>query len=662
MPREIHVDLSGRDTGDGAADSPIATISRAAAIAEPGDTVIVHEGMYREWVRPRHGGLSDAERITFTAAPGERAVISGSERVTGWERVSETVWSVRVPDSFFGEWNPFREVLSGDWFHDNGRDHLVGELFAEGRSLFEVPSRDRVLDPVPWDRALDPEASMRTWCCEPGANSVTLIANFQGLDPNKEAVEVSVRPACFYPDRTGVDYITVRGFEMCNAATRWAPPTAEQWGIVGPHWAKGWVIEENVIHDGKCSGISLGVDGATADNLWSRIKRKHGFQREHEVIMRALAAGWSRDSVGSHVVRNNTIYSCGQTGICGHLGAVFSEIYGNHIHHIHEKDLFTGHEMGGIKLHAAIDVQIRANRIHHCTQGIWLDWQAQGTRVSANLLYENRWNDLFVEVSHGPYVVDNNIMLSPLSIRECAQGGCYAHNLVGGWVSLRNVPNRFTPYHFPHSTTMLGNSAIRGGDDRYLNNLFVPLRPEEEGGPPRLTAPDENREHAARAPSVPAWHAKSVGLSAFDTFPTEISWESLGRSVDEYAAVRHAVSVASNAYASPAEPCVHETGAVTSAERVGSYSLNETDTEVRLTLEIGRNLADARGALVTSERLGHAFESEAPFDNPDGTRLALDRDYFGLPRRDAPRCGPFESSEGDCISFVVWPPQEKEQS
>src|SRR5581483_10186307 len=55
-----------------------------AAHDQPGDTVLVHAGEYREWVQPRRGGLSATRRITYQAAPGEHVVVKGSERVTGW--------------------------------------------------------------------------------------------------------------------------------------------------------------------------------------------------------------------------------------------------------------------------------------------------------------------------------------------------------------------------------------------------------------------------------------------------------------------------------------------------------------------------------------------------------------------------------------------------
>ncbi len=67
--------------------------------------------------------------------------------------------------------------------------------------------------------------------------------------------------------------------------------------------------------------------------------------------------------------------------------------------------------MAGIKFHAAIDTLIANNHIYNTCLGLWLDWMAQGTRVARNLFHDNS-RDLFVEVNHGPFVVDNNLFLS----------------------------------------------------------------------------------------------------------------------------------------------------------------------------------------------------------------------------------------------------------
>ena len=142
------------------------------------------------------------------------------------------------------------------------------------------------------------------------------------------------------------------------------------------------------------------------------------------------------------------------------------------IYNIGIKREFYGHEIAGIKLHAAIDVQIVNNRIHNCSLGTWLDWQTQGTRVSKNLYYNNN-RDLFVEVSHGPYLVDHNILGSEYAIDNFAQGGAYINNLICGKMVHRKVLERSTPYHFPHSTDIAGCAVVYGGDDRFKNNIFV---------------------------------------------------------------------------------------------------------------------------------------------------------------------------------------------
>src|SRR4029450_9573932 len=101
MTLVLHVATSGSDNGDGSEDRPFRTISRAADIAQAGDTVVVHAGEYREWGKPRPRGLSDTRRVTYEAAAGEHVVIKGSERVTNWEPAEGSVWKATIPNSLF---------------------------------------------------------------------------------------------------------------------------------------------------------------------------------------------------------------------------------------------------------------------------------------------------------------------------------------------------------------------------------------------------------------------------------------------------------------------------------------------------------------------------------------------------------------------------------
>ena len=259
--------------------------------------------------------------------------------------------------------------------------------FLNDVSLYETHVLEKVFNPDTLRTLRDPQGSTHVWFAEVDAENTTIYANFGDVDPNKEVTEVSVRPTCFYPTREGLNYITIRGFHISQAATQWAAPTAEQVGMVATHWCKGWIIEDNVIKNSRTNGITLGKERSSGHNLDCNDKRLDGTLHYIEVIFNALRKGWNKDYVGSHIVRNNVISDCEQTAICGSMGGAFSEIYGNHIYNILVKQQHTGAEMAGIKLHGAVDTYIHHNRIHKSgSWGIWLDWMAQGSRVSSNFI------------------------------------------------------------------------------------------------------------------------------------------------------------------------------------------------------------------------------------------------------------------------------------
>jgi hypothetical protein len=108
--------------------------------------------------------------------------------------------------TFFGDYNPYKDLVHGDWFNGKGRIHHTGEVFLNGKSLFEMETLEKVLNPVPWPAAADQEGSTYTWYCESDDNQTTIWANFHGFDPNKEIVEISTRPTCFHPEKPGINY------------------------------------------------------------------------------------------------------------------------------------------------------------------------------------------------------------------------------------------------------------------------------------------------------------------------------------------------------------------------------------------------------------------------------------------------------------------------
>ena len=634
-----HVAKNGSDLGEGTQENPFLTINKAASLAVAGDTVTVHEGVYREWVNPIYKGLSEKRRIVYQAAEGEKVVIKGSEEIKDWQKVEGNVWKVILPNSLFGDYNPYELEIFGDWLVTTDIKHL-GDVYLNGMSFYEVTSFDQLASPVVRTETLDhwtkttvpvhnPEQTKYVWFAEVSEDTTTIYANFQGADPNKELVEINVRRSCFYPKETGIDYITVKGFEMAQAATPWSPPTADQPGLLGAHWSKGWIIENNIIKDSKCSAKSFGKEGSTGHNYRSIRKDKPGYTYQLESVFSAERNGWCKEKIGSHIIRYNTIYDCGQNGVVGHLGCVFSEIHHNHIYNIALKREFYGHEIGGIKLHAAIDVQIHHNRIHNCSLGIWSDWQTQGTRFSKNLLYNNS-RDLFVEVTHGPYIVDHNIMTADYAFDNVAQGGAYINNLIRGKMVQQKVLTRSTQYHLPHSTKIAGFSLVYGGDDRFYNNIFV-------GG--------EGIEGA--------------GTSHFDEYTTSLE-EYITEvhkhpgDLEAFLKVEQPVYINNNIYLNGASPFKKEKDKVVDDDFDPKVSIIDEGDQVYLSIELPDSFDSITGEIHSTDTLERVRMVDAEFENPDGSKLVLDTDYLDNNKGNMSPLGPLSNLQKGKNYIRVW--------
>lgn len=656
----FHVAMTGSDRADGTPDAPFRTINRAARRAMPGDTVRVHEGTYREWVKPVRGGVSHDRRITFEAAPGEHVAIKGSEVLTGWVREEGSVWRVGVPNALFGDFNPFAEPVVGDWLHPGPGGILAhrGDVYLNGRSFYEVYDVADVHNPerrthtrYSWTaldtELVDPDQTVYVWFAEVSDDVTTIWANFHSADPNVELVEINVRPAVFYPERTHLDYLTVRGFELAQAATPWTPPTADQPGLIGPNWAKGWIIEDNLIRDSKCSGVSLGKNAASGDNFGYERGDKPGYQYQIEAVFTASHQGWDREHVGSHIVRRNEIRDCGQNGIVGHLGCVFSTIADNHIHHIGTKHEFYGYEIGGIKLHAPLDVEIIHNRIHDTTLGIWLDWQVQGTRISRNVLYRNI-RDLFIEVSHGPATVDHNVLASPIAIELFSQGNAFLNNLVLGAVRMQAVLDRATPYHLPHSTQVAGYAFIYAGDDRYAGNLFI-------GAGGGVYGPDAPLVIEGFPPESFGTHAYDGGPASWAEYQQRVGVSGGAGDHSRFHLERQPAYVWSNAYADGARPVSHETDALIVGEATVVRVVDE-GAEVYLESEVPAALTVPLTGVITGADLGRVRIADAEFENPDGSPVVADIDLVGdrrVPGSTYP-AGPLARLDSGASRIRVW--------
>lgn len=660
-----YVSANAPQHGCGTKENPFASISEAAQIAVAGDEVIVAPGVYREYVNPVNGGTDDAHRITYRSEEPLAAVITGAEIVKNWKPYEGDVWTARIPNGIFGNYNPYTYVIRGDWYRATDPVHS-GEVYLNNKAMYEVFSIGEVVNPTVYKASWDPEGTLYKWYTEQDDDCTVIYANFRGADPNKENVEINVRRNCFYPDKTGVNYITLSGFTVKQAATTWAPPTAYQEGMIGPHWSKGWIIEDCDVSHSRCSGISLGKYlQPENENKWTTRYLKDGTQTERDAICQAQREGWTKENIGSHIVRRCNIHDCGQTGIVGHLGCVFSIIEDNHIHHINNKQDLAGAEIGGIKMHAAIDVIIRRNHFHHCTRGLWLDWQAQGTRVTRNLFSDNvppagtkiadglaLAEDIFVEVSHGPTLIDNNILLSNCAGRLSTQGLAFVHNLIAGsftWVGqgtdnggLRLPTPRYTPYHVPHRTEIAGFMTFLHGDARFYNNIFVQQEIRDD-----LVAFAEERNM-----SQPDKCQFICGTKPYDGYPTAEKYFSqfgpestIDRDGRDIYYDHLPVYTGGNVYFNGAQPCDTEENFRVDTEHQVVLNLKETDGKCTLETNLYEFLPKFEIPFVSTATLGEAFEPEQLFENPDGSPIVFDVDYFGKHRGPDLIAGPFVYKE-----------------
>ena len=592
--KEYHVSIKGSDQNKGSVSSPYRTISAAAKIARSGDTITVHAGVYRERIDPPRGGVSDAKRITYQAPPGEKVTIKGSEVVKGWKKVENDTWKVIIPNSFFGDFNPYNDVIGGEWYKTpkGGFDRHTGAVYLNGNWLDEAKDMKNVLAPV---------GDLPYWKATVDKKNTTIFAQFKGVNPNKEMVEINVRQSIFYPDKPGLNFITVDGFTMRHAATPWSGAMSEQIGLIGTHWSRGWVIENNVISHSMNTGITLGRYDLDKYGIALPAVSAPGYVKSIEL---ALEHGWSKDTIGSHVVRNNHISHCEKNGIHGSLGGIFSTIEGNTICDIAQRGWISGPDVAGLKLLGSNDVIIRNNHIYRCLAagGVWLDWMAQGTRMTGNLLHDNS-RDLFVEVNHGPFMVDNNIFLSSIGILVNSQGGAYVHNLIAGTVSVIVGEGRRTPYLKAHSTEVVGLAPNPSGDERYYNNIFI-----------------------------------NGGLAGYDRAKLPVFMDG-------------------NVSLNGAKPSKHETGSLAQPQFDPGIKLLEEDDGIYLHIELKKAWAKERPRqMVTTELLTRAKGSNLPYELPDGSQYRIDTDWFGRKRNIAnPFPGPFEIDNNEKLLLKIRP-------
>ena len=160
---KYYVNAAAKAGGNGSKENPFNKIQQAADIAVAGDEVIVAPGIYRENVNPKHAGKEGAP-IVYRSEKKLGAHITGAEELKGWKKVEGSVFTARVPNSIFGKYNPYKTLVSGDWFIAYFIAH-TGDVYLNGKSMYEVQSLDEVKKAEPshssWDTEFHDTSSLQ---------------------------------------------------------------------------------------------------------------------------------------------------------------------------------------------------------------------------------------------------------------------------------------------------------------------------------------------------------------------------------------------------------------------------------------------------------------------------------------------------------------------
>jgi hypothetical protein len=459
-PSVYHVSGSVENSSDdnsGTEDRPWKTLQKAAETAIAGDTVIVHGGVYRECVRPFHSGEKSLP-IRYEAAEGETPVVKASDIwQPAWKAESHNLYSTQY------EYLPWDKP---NRFRPNVPENRCEQIFVDGLFLRHVKSRDVLL------------SQENSFWINDTLNEIWV--NFNE-NPNKCVVERSVREQCFMPAVRGLEHIQVRGLTFVGGAAH--PWTGAKWhhvdqmAVVSVNAGRNWLIEDNVIEWGNAQGLQIAVGGCFVEET-KRIPIVHA-PENFDLTYKSL------DVSGYNTIRKNKIRNNGISGIVGFVGMNSIIIEDNEVTGNCRKDFKGTCEEAGMKFHVMVDSVIRRNIVSdNDAYGIWLDGLCKRNRITQNILVNNNNTPIFYELSEGPTLIDNNVIMDtrdkPVEIGLYNQDGNQStvinNAIIGPEIGVR-VRALFHRRYESGMTTTIGN-RVYNNVISHCKNGCVSLMPE----------------------------------------------------------------------------------------------------------------------------------------------------------------------------------------
>jgi hypothetical protein len=405
------------DANPGTEALPFKTIGAAAKAAQPGERVLVHEGVYRECVCPARGGSGPHAMIGYEAAEGESVTIKGSEVAdpAKWQpssldpksdggKAAFRVWMIPLDKSLLPGGNPFASINMkgkkyGFWFP--AYTLRRGLVFQDGRRLEQVHTSEE-LKGGPGRYWVEGEAVNANPSEDPAAprpkppEVYFLHVRPRGdTEPARSFFEITAREHGFAPEDTHLGYIRVKGFTLEQFGNRFPRP---QYGALSAARGHHWIIEDNTVRWANAIGIDAGLNS-----------RGRG-RKDKDALC------------GYNIVRRNTVTDCGICGIAADQGADkgLRALRGALVED--NRILRTGWhgcealmENAAIKMHTVHDSVVQRNFIAdtHQASGIWLDWMNVNSRVTRNAILNTGTvrAAIFVEASLTTNAVDNNLVV-----------------------------------------------------------------------------------------------------------------------------------------------------------------------------------------------------------------------------------------------------------
>lgn len=415
----LHVSQKiGSLDGTGSESKPFLTIAQAVPHATPGTKVIIHEGVYRETVRPIFSGNSKEEMVMFCGAEGENAEITGAEffegtyrQSEGWKKQESTiadkwdftqedakVYMTRLDRNMFIGINPF-SMANGpliSWYGYN-----IGKLYhaKHPRSQRSTTMRRGLIfcDGVRMEQVINyhqlGEQDNRYYVEDDG---LTVHIRFPGdTAPEEHTLELTVREQAFCPEEKYFSYIHLKNLTFTKGGNGFPPP---QRGVLSTNCGNHWLIEDCKVLHANGAGADIGFQCPNAHSLAPR---------------------------GGHIVRNCEFSDCGIVGLTGTPG-------NSDVHYLHaqQADILVENcrfnnncwqdfeemwENSALKLHHLKD-SVFAGNIVNGTRfgcGIWADAHNTNFLMTGNVVLHtcHQYGALFVEGSKDEVTVSHNIVV-----------------------------------------------------------------------------------------------------------------------------------------------------------------------------------------------------------------------------------------------------------